>query len=112
VKDYAGDLCEVIVTAPDAEWLGALARQLVEMRLCASAHVVAPIRAIYEWQGSVQDVVEARAFLRARRTALETIVKFVTARHPYEVPNVTAIPIIGGNSDYLAWVRKATTEPT
>jgi len=111
VNELADDLCEVIVTAPDAEWLGALARQLIETRLCASAHVVAPVRAIYEWQGTVEDVVEARAFLRARRTALETIVKVVTARHPYEVPNVTAIPIIGGNSDYLAWVREATTDP-
>src|SRR5262249_18594651 len=104
--------CEVIVTAPDAELLGVLVRQLVEARLCASGHIVAPVRAIYEWQGAIEDVVEARAFLRARRTALETIVKFVTARHPYEVPNVTGIPIIGGNPDYLAWVREATAGPS
>jgi periplasmic divalent cation tolerance protein len=108
VNEFADDLCEVTVTAPDADWLAALARELVEHRLCASANIVAPVRSIYRWRGTTEDVREARAFLRARRTALEAIVAAVVASHPYEVPNVTATPIIGGNPTYLSWVRDAT----
>jgi len=104
----AEDLCEVTITAPDAEWLATLARQLIEQGLCASANIVAPVRSIYRWRGTIEDVYEARAFLRARRAALDAIVEVVSARHPYDVPHVTATPIIGGNPAYLSWVRDAT----
>lgn len=104
------DLCEVTITAPGPEWLATMVHELIELRLCASAHIVAPIRSIYRWQGIVEDTSEARAFLRARRSQLDAIVQLVTERHPYEVPNVTAVPIIGGNPAYLQWVREATDQ--
>jgi periplasmic divalent cation tolerance protein len=103
------ELCEVTITAPDPEWLAGLARELIERRLCASAHVVSPIRSIYRWRGTIEDTAEARAFLRSRRSHLDAIVDFVRERHPYEVPNVTAVPIIGGNPAYLDWVRESTS---
>ena len=53
---------------------------------------------------------EARAFLRSRHALLDELIAFVVKRHPYEVPNITAVPIIGGNPDYLAWARKATSD--
>jgi uncharacterized protein involved in tolerance to divalent cations len=59
--------------------------------------------------GVVRDITEARAFLRSRREQVGAIVHFVTDRHPYEVPNVTAVPIVDGNPSYLEWVRTATT---
>jgi periplasmic divalent cation tolerance protein len=102
------DLCEVTVTAPDAEWLAGMARELVDERLCASAHIVAPIRSIYRWGGAIEDTHEARAFLRARQSDVRKIVDVVTARHPYQVPNVTAVPILDGNPAYLEWVLDAT----
>jgi periplasmic divalent cation tolerance protein len=102
------DLCEVTVTAPDAEWLAALARELIERRLCASAHIVSPVRSIYRWQGAIEDTTEARALLRSRRSQLPAIVRAVTRRHPYQVPNVTAVPIVDGNPRYLEWVREST----
>jgi periplasmic divalent cation tolerance protein len=80
------DLCEVTITAPDPERLAELAHELIDLRLCASAHVVAPVRSIYRWEGVVRDITEARAFLRSRREQVGAIVHFVTDRHPYEVP--------------------------
>lgn len=102
------DLCEVTITAPDSEWLAELVHELIDRNLCASAHVVAPIRSIYRWEGDVRDTTEARAFLRSRRDQVDDIVNFVTNRHPYEIPNVTAVPIVDGNPRYLDWVRLAT----
>jgi periplasmic divalent cation tolerance protein len=103
------ELCEVIVTAPDRDWLVDLCRQLVDAQLAASAHVIHPITSIYRWHSAVHETTEARAFLRSRRYLLDDLTRFVVARHPYEVPNITALPIIGGNPDYLAWVQEATS---
>ena len=107
----ADDLCEVIITAPDPDWLTDLCRQLVEARLASSAHVIHPITSIYRWEGVVHEATEGRAFLRSRVALVERIVAYVVARHPYAVPNVTAIPILDGNPDYLRWLRLETTVP-
>jgi periplasmic divalent cation tolerance protein len=102
------DACEVIITAPDADWLADLCHQLVDARLAASAHVIHPVTSIYRWQGAVHTTTEARAFLRSPRALLDELVAYVVERHPYEVPNVTALPLVGGNPDYLAWLSRET----
>jgi periplasmic divalent cation tolerance protein len=51
---------------------------------------------------------EARAFLRSRSRLIDPIVDYVLERHPYDVPNVTALPLVGGNAAYLAWIASAT----
>jgi periplasmic divalent cation tolerance protein len=103
------DLCEVTVTAPDREWLEDLCRQLINVRLASSAHVMHPVYSIYRWQAEVHEATEARAFLRARRANVNTIVDYVVERHPYDVPNITAVPLVAGNPAYLAWIRDETT---
>jgi periplasmic divalent cation tolerance protein len=102
------DLCEVIVTAPDREWLLDLCRQLVESRLASSAHVVDSVASVYRWHGEVHEAVEARAFLRTRASLIGVLTSYVVERHPYEVPNLTAFPIVGGNPDYLRWILDST----
>ena len=102
------DLCEVIITAPDHDWLTDLCRQLVDARLAASAHIIHPVTSVYRWQGDVHETTEARAFLRSRHALTAELTAYVVERHPYDVPNVTAIPIVGGNPDYLTWARTET----
>lgn len=104
------DLVEVTITAPDAEWLTDLCRQLVDARLASSAHVIDPITSIYRWEGEVRQAPEARAFVRSRFELLDRLATFVVERHPYDVPNVTAVPIVGGNNDYLTWVLASTID--
>ena len=99
---------EVIITAPDRHWLEDLSHKLIDARLAASAHVIHPDTSIYRWKGAVETTTEARAFLRSRRALLEQLVAYVVERHPYEVPNITALTIVGGNPDYLAWLAEAT----
>jgi periplasmic divalent cation tolerance protein len=104
----ADDLCEVIITAPDAAWLEDLCRQLIEARLAASANVVHPVTSVYHWHGNLEQTIEARAFLRSRRALLDRIVSHVVEYHPYDVPNITALPLVGGNPTYLDWIRAET----
>jgi periplasmic divalent cation tolerance protein len=105
------EVCEVIVTAPERDWLVDLCRQLVDKQFAASAHVVHPVTSIYRWDGIVRETTEARAFLRSRRGLVDDLVQYVVTRHPYDVPNVTALPIIGGNPDYLAWAFAESAPP-
>jgi periplasmic divalent cation tolerance protein len=104
------DLVEVTITAPDPDWLTELCRELVAARLASSAHVIHPITSIYRWQGEVHQAIEARAFLRSRHDLVDDLTAYVLERHPYEVPNITALPIAAGNPAYLAWIRTETAQ--
>lgn len=102
------EFCEVVVTADDADWLAGFTRTLVEQRLAACGHQLAPIRSIYRWAGAVQDDVEARVALHTRRALVPAIVAAADELHPYDVPCVIALPLVGGNPAYLRWIAAET----
>ena len=102
------ELCEVVITAPDPDWLYSFARTLVEDRLAASAHNFTPIRSIYRWQGQVYERAEGRVSVHTSCERVAEIVARARREHPYEVPGVSTRPIIDGNPDYLAWIAKET----
>jgi periplasmic divalent cation tolerance protein len=106
----ADEVCEVIITVPDPDWLVEFTRQLVLGRLCASGHNFQPIRTIYRWQGQVHDEIEGRVSLRTRQSLVPQIVDRVKRQHPYEVPSVVAVPIIDGGPDYIRWILEQTEE--
>jgi periplasmic divalent cation tolerance protein len=104
-------ICEVVVTAADGEWLAGFTRRLVEDRLAACGHQTAAIRSIYRWEGAVHDDQEARVALHTRASLVERIVARADAEHPYDVPCVLALPVLGGNPAYLDWVLAMTDQP-
>ncbi len=106
------DVCEVIITAPDAEWLGILAQRLVAAHMAASAHVFAPIRSVYRWQGEQYDKTEARVALHTRRALVPQIIERTKRVHPYQVPCVVATPLVDGNPEYVQWIIDETQPPT
>jgi periplasmic divalent cation tolerance protein len=83
------ELCEVVITAPDPEWLLAFSRQLIQDRLCASAHNFAPVRSIYRWQGEIHERTEGRVSLHTSRSRVPEIIERAKREHPYEVPGVS-----------------------
>lgn len=102
----------VITTLPDAHSADALANALVEARLAACVSILAPCRSVYRWQGKTENAEEVPLLIKttaARYAALEAAIR---ARHPYELPEIIAVPITYGLPDYLAWVATETTEPT
>ena len=102
------ELCEVVITAPDPDWLLDLSRQLVAEGLCASVHNFSPVRSIYRWRGEIFERTEGRASLHTRLSLVNVIVERVKAGHPYEVPGISARPIVSGNPDYLEWIASET----
>jgi periplasmic divalent cation tolerance protein len=102
------EICEVVVTAPDAEWLAAFTRSLVEDRLAACGHGIAAIRSIYRWEGTIHDDAEARVALHTRVSLVPRIVERAERDHPYDVPCVIALPIVAGSPAYTRWVLTGT----
>lgn len=105
------EFCEVVVTASDAGWLAGFTRTLVEERLAACGHVIGAIRSVYRWDGAVHDEPEARVALHTRRALVPAIVARARELHPYDVPCVIALPLLGGNADYLRWIAQETRDP-
>jgi periplasmic divalent cation tolerance protein len=105
------ECCEVVITADDADRLVALTRTLVEERLAACGQTVTGVRSIYRWEGEVHDDPEARVALHTRRSLVPAVVERTRSLHTYEVPCVIALPLVGGNPDYLRWVVAETREP-
>jgi periplasmic divalent cation tolerance protein len=94
----------VITNFPDEALAERTARTLVEQRLAACVNVLPAMRSIYRWQGSVESEHEHLLLIKARRAdyaALETRIRDL---HPYDVPEVIAVPIVAGLDAYLAWI--------
>jgi periplasmic divalent cation tolerance protein len=101
-------ICEVVITAPDSQWLAEVTRQLVELRLVAGSHQIESVRSIYRWKGEVHDVREARVTLRTRLSHFESIRVLVVTEHPYATPSIVAVPIVAAAPAYSAWVLEST----
>jgi periplasmic divalent cation tolerance protein len=102
------DAIVVLVTAPGADEAARIARAVVEERLAACGNVVPGLRSIYRWQGAVQEDAEALLVLKTTRDRFEALRARVLALHPYEVPEVIALPIEAGSAPYLAWIAAET----
>jgi periplasmic divalent cation tolerance protein len=102
------DALVVLVTTPTAERAAELARALVEERLAACGNVVPGLRSVYRWEGKVQDEPEALLLLKTTRARFEALRARVVALHPYEVPEVVALPVEAGSAPYLAWIAAET----
>jgi periplasmic divalent cation tolerance protein len=98
----------VLVTCPTADRAAEIARALVEERLAACGNVVPGLRSIYRWEGKIQDDAEALLVLKTTRERFEALRDRVLALHPYQVPEVIALPIEAGSAAYLAWIAAET----
>jgi periplasmic divalent cation tolerance protein len=99
------DALVVLITSPNEEHAAQLARTLVGERLLACANLVPRIRSIYAWQGQVHDEAETLLVCKTRRGALGRLEGRVKELHPYDTPEVLALPVEGGSAGYLAWLE-------
>ncbi len=98
------DTVVVLVTTPDPEKAAEIARVLVEEKLAACGSIVPAVRSIYRWEGKVQDDQEALLVLKAPRKRFEELRDRVLKLHPYQVPEVIALPIEAGYDAYIDWI--------
>lgn len=102
------DVVVVLVTGPDVETLARLGRAVVDERLAACVNLMGGVRSIYRWRGAVEDDAEALAIFKTTAERLGSLERRITELHPYDVPEVVALPVAGGSSAYLSWVVEET----
>ena len=102
------DALLVFTTLPSADKAAELAKVVVEERLAACANLLPAIRSIYRWQGKLQDENEVLVLLKTRAEHLERLKLRVLELHPYEVPEVLAVPVEAGYQPYLDWLAGET----
>ena len=94
----------VLMTAPSAEVAADIARALVGEGLAACENIVPGVRSIYRWQGEVCDDTEVLCVIKTRADRFEALRARAVALHPYEVPEIIAVPLVAGHAPYLAWI--------
>ncbi len=85
-----------------------MARTLVENRFAACVNIIPAIESFYWWDDAVQHDEEALMVVKTTRQRFDALMEFVEEHHPYELPEIIALPIVDGLPDYLAWVREET----
>lgn len=106
-----GEFVVVLVTAPSAETAANLATVLVTEKLVACVNIVPGLRSIYAWEGKVCDEQEVLCLLKTRRALFVAVRERVTELHPYQVPEIIALPLVDGSVPYLTWLRDETRAP-
>ena len=98
----------VFTNLPDRASADKLAAALVEQRLAACVNVHAPCRSVYRWQGAVQQEEEYPVLIKTTRERYAALEAAIRAAHPYELPEIVAVPIERGLPAYLQWVIAET----
>ncbi len=98
----------VYVTASSRDEALNIGRTVVRERLAACANVIDGLTSVYWWEGAVQEDPEAALVLKTRADRLEALTARVRELHSYTCPCVVALPVLGGNPDFLAWIREET----
>lgn len=93
---------------PDAASAQALAEHLVAERLAACVNILAPCRSVYRWRGAIENAEEVPVLLKTTAAGYPRLEAAIRARHPYELPEIVAVPLSRGLPAYLAWVTEET----
>lgn len=102
----------VITNLPDRAAAEGLADALIARRVAACVNVLAPCRSVYRWQGAVQHDEEHPVLIKTTRERYAALEAAIREAHPYELPEIIAVPIERGLPAYLAWLVAETTPPT
>jgi periplasmic divalent cation tolerance protein len=99
----------VFITVPDGETGQKVAEELVKRNLAACVNLVSPLQSIYRWKGELHQDQEILLICKTRADLFESqLVPAVRSVHPYETPEVIALPILMGNREYLDWIDEVT----
>ncbi|MHB1846417.1 MAG: divalent-cation tolerance protein CutA [Deltaproteobacteria bacterium] len=98
----------VLATAPDVRSARRIARALIDDRLCACVNIIPAVRSIYRWKGVIHEDGELLLVIKTSRARLSALERRLSALHPYDVPEVLALPVEQGHGPYLDWLLAET----
>ncbi len=96
-----------VVKRSDAE---RIARMLSEKKLSVCTQIIGPITSVYRWEGKLKKSKEWLCIMKTKRTRYKSMEKAIKEIHPYELPEIVAVPIIEGSREYLGWMQEEIQE--
>lgn len=99
----------VLVTVSSSEEAETIAYALVEEKLAACVNIIPGLTSIFTWEGKLDRAAELLLVIKTRQERMKELIKTVKDLHSYSVPEIIALPIIGGSEDYLKWVDESTS---
>lgn len=95
----------IFITASSRKEAGTISQGLVENKLAACVNLVPGVCSVFSWKGKIERAKEILLIAKSTKARLAKIIRFVKANHSYDVPEIIALPIIGGSTAYLEWLH-------
>jgi periplasmic divalent cation tolerance protein len=111
MEDNPNDTLLVFTNAPDRTVAMRIAQALVDERLAACVNVLGDCTSVYRWEGAVETAQELPIIIKTRSARYDEVEAAIRRLHPYELPEIVAVPVVHGLRDYLDWVSGETAIP-
>ena len=95
----------VLITVPGSQEAQQLSTLLLEQKKAACVNIISGVNSRFWWQGQLDSAEESLLIVKTKASLLPELINLVKEAHSYEVPEIIALPIIGGNEDYLTWIE-------
>lgn len=106
MRAIRGAFVQMLVSAPSARVAARLSQALLEARLCACAQTLGPVTSRYRWQGRLHRSREWLLLIKTRAALQGRVERQIRRLHPYDVPEILALPLLSGHAPYLAWLQR------
>jgi len=106
---HMDEIIIILTNLPDRASALKLAGQLVEQRLAACVNVLAECSSVYRWEGKIKSATEVPVLIKSRAQRYDEVEAAIRRLHPYELPEIVAVPVRRGLEEYLEWVAGDTT---
>jgi periplasmic divalent cation tolerance protein len=103
---------QVLTTTGRKDDAERIATMLIDARLAACVQVLGPIASTYRWKGEIETAQEWLCLIKTRMDLYAEIEKAIRAAHPYEEPEILAMPVVTGSASYLAWIENEVRPAT
>jgi periplasmic divalent cation tolerance protein len=97
----------ILITCADKKEAGLISRHLVKKKLVACVNIVDRIKSFFWWQKKIDSAREVLLIAKSKKSLLRKVISQVKSLHSYQVPEVIALPIVGGNRDYINWINES-----
>jgi periplasmic divalent cation tolerance protein len=98
----------VFITCPDIEEGKKIADLLLKDRLAACVNIIPNVSSKFWWEGKIQEAEEVLLIVKTKKSVLKKLIKKVKETHSYSLPEIIALPIVGGSKDFIRWIDEET----
>ncbi|MFC2002049.1 divalent-cation tolerance protein CutA [Chloroflexota bacterium] len=102
----------VLITTANAGEARQVARVLLEQRKAACVNITEKVDSHFWWEGKIDSGQESLLVVKSKASLLPEIIELVKKVHSYDVPEIIALPVVGGNQDYLQWIDASVSQTT